>query len=218
MSQAVHDPCGLLARVKASARVRSDIHPNEQSSTAYCRDRPVARGELLKPFSQIGAGLTCVREQAFAPDHIEDGERDCARNRVAAKSIEITRAPRKLRNCFRAYRQRRNRMSIAQRLSHSDEVRHDAVALETPHVPGAAKASLHFVRDEKPSRIMDCAHSPSQETLGLRHYTIARKNGVDEQPGRLDAIGMHGPDAAAHPRAELFCVSAGDRNLHGIYA
>ena len=94
-------------------------------------------------------------------------------------------------------------MAVAHRLAERDDVGHDAVALEAPHLPaGAAEARLHLVGDEEPAGLAHFRDRLLQEAGRIREDAVARKDRVDDQRRRLDAVGPHVVDRASHMPAK----------------
>ena len=105
------------------------------------------------------------------------------------------------------------RISIAHWFSHGDNVRLDTVAQETPkRFPGAAEAGLHFIRNEQPALRAHRGDGFGDEARRIGEHAVRRKDGVENECRRLDAISLHlrecSADAIGEARADLFCSAS----------
>ena len=106
-----------------------------------------------------------------------------------------------------------DRVAVAHRLADRDDVGHDAVALEAPHVlAGAAEAGLHLVGDEQAAGLVDRVHGAGfRKPFGPAKMPSLEKDRIDDQHGRLDAVALQVGDRRLDVAAEAFCIiSSGD--------
>ncbi|KAG5725962.1 hypothetical protein E4T56_gene5253, partial [Termitomyces sp. T112] len=115
--------------------------------------------------------------------------------------------------------QARDRLTIAHRLAQRHNVGIDAMALETPHMAaGAAKAGLHFVRNENAARAADRLDGALQEAGLFRQDAVAGEDRIHDQHGRLDAmaleIGNGGLHIAGEAPGNMGAAAIGGRRRH----
>ena len=154
-------PCALHAlldggrlggRRLARARSRDQLDAEEQPAAAHVADQRVAPAQLAQAGREPAAEHVRARLQALVADHVEHGEADRGRDRVAAEGVEVLHAVRERARDLRRRDDRAQRVAVADRLAHRDDVGHDALRLEAPEVRAdAAEADLHLVGDADPA-------------------------------------------------------------------
>ena len=150
-----------LRRRLARAAIGHQLDAAQQASAPHVADALVAILQLSQPGREPVAGHPGPLDQALAGDHLEHGQPDGGRQRVAHVRRVEEEAPLVGLGLDRLRGQRgRQRKAGAERLRQGEEVRDDAVTLEGEHRAGAAEPRLGFVDHEQ--------HAPLVASLGQR--------------------------------------------------
>ena len=137
---------------------------------------------------QMRADVKRVRLQSFVAQDVEHREPDRARHRVPAERAEVLHPVVERVGDRARRRDRADRMAVAERLSHHDDVGHDVLILERPEARAhAPESGLHFVGD---------AHAAAGAHVLVHLLEIARRE--DELSADARArLGDERRDAAA---------------------
>ena len=174
----VSHPVDNVARELAIRRPRGAIadklDPDEKAGTAHVADGLVPDGETGDALAQELPDLGSVLHQPLSLDGVQHCQCRRARHGVAGKGVEVARVLPELRQGVGGRHQSRDRLAVAHRLSHRDDVGHDTMALEAPQVfAGAAEAGLDLVGDEQAARPLDRVDRAPQEARRFREDAVA---------------------------------------------
>ena len=130
------------ARVGTSSTPRKSPRPRTSPISGPLGHQRAQAGR--QPAAEhVRAGL-----QPLVADHVQHREADRGRDRVAAEGVEVLHAVRERARDLRRRDDGAERMAVADRLAHRDDVGHDALRLEAPEVRAdAPEPDLHLVGD-----------------------------------------------------------------------
>ena len=181
---ALDDVCRFPIRRLQRLRVANEFDTEEETGSARLPDDWVLGLQLLQALHPMVAGIEGVALQVVIGDDVEYLQADRAGDRVAAEGVEVFHAVVEGGGDCRCGDNSAQRVSIGDRLAHSDDIGNDAAQLERPEVTAdAAEARLHFVGDA------DAAGS-SHDVIGafeiisrVRHLTATAHDALGKERG-----------------------------------
>ena len=147
---------------------------------------------FAKAIDQIVADFQCIFTQPITLDDIEDGKTRSAGHRIAAKCIEILHTIVETISDLPRGHHGRHWMTIADRLAHRDNIRHDILQLECPPVTAnATEPDLHFISDANTARSTHHCIDFFQVAFGQEHLTGNAWNGFCHKERRGFSLEAH---------------------------
>ncbi len=179
------------------------LHAHEEARAAHIGDDGERTGQGPDVRHHPRTHGARIGLKAFAFQDVEDRHSRGAGDGIAAEGVEVARLAAERLHDLRLDHHGGDGMTVAHRLAHGDDVRCEAVALETPQlVARAAEARLHFVGDEQASGFADRVDGLFQEAGRFGEHAVAREDGVDQKRRRPDAVPLHVRDRVTNTLRE----------------
>ncbi|MNI49926.1 hypothetical protein D3C73_1045650 [compost metagenome] len=205
--------------------VAHQFHGEEQALAAHVADDRVPGGQRLQALLHVSADVLRVFQQLLLLDHVQHRHADRRRHGRATEGVEVHRMATEGFDQGLVGDQAGQWIAVTHGFAEGDDVRHHAVGLMTPQViTGTAEAGLHFVGDEQTAGGADQRSGLVDETGRHPWQAFVGEQGVDQQRGRANALGLHrgnrGGDVGRVLLGQLRLGGAGRcpvkaRNRHG---
>ena len=192
-----------VRRLAAGASPRPMSTPKNKPAFRIPRTSLRALGELLQPRLQALAHGQRVLGNPIPLQNCQNRVGGRYSDGVAGKRVRVPGGGAEAIHRRLAADNSTDWKAIAHRLAEGDEVRRDAVPLETPHARACpSKARLNFVGNDESACLPHRGHSAGDEAGRIDPHAVARKDAVDEKRRDADPAPVQIRDRAPHLRFE----------------